>query len=54
MGELKDVLIRLASKPSVHQVIDIIVVDIPESYGMLLSRDMSAKLNSYFSTNWSH
>jgi hypothetical protein len=39
MGELKDVMIRLASDPRVHQVIDIIVVDIPEAYGFLLSRD---------------
>jgi hypothetical protein len=54
MGELKDVMIRLASDPRVHQVIDIIVVDISEAYGLLLSRDWSAKLQGYFSTNWSH
>jgi hypothetical protein len=29
IGELKNVLIRLSSNPKVHQVIDIIVVDIP-------------------------
>ena len=34
--------------------IDIIVVDIPETYGVILSRDWSAKLNGYFSTDWSH
>jgi hypothetical protein len=38
-GELKDVLIRLAFYPRVHQVIDIVIVDILESYGLLLSRD---------------
>ena len=54
IGELKDVLIRMAAKPQYTQVIDIVVVDIPEAYGMLLSRDWSAKLNGYFSTNWSH
>jgi hypothetical protein len=53
-GELKYVMIRLASDPRVHQVIDIVVVDIPESYGLLLSRDWSAKLQGYFSTDWSH
>jgi hypothetical protein len=31
MGELKNVLIRLASNPKVHQTIDIIVVDIPRN-----------------------
>jgi hypothetical protein len=54
MGELKDVMIRLASDPRVHQVIDIIVVDIPEAYGLLLSRDWSTKLQGYFSTDWTH
>jgi ribonuclease HI len=53
-GELKDVLIRLSSNSKVHQSIDIIVVDIPETYGVILSRDWSAKLNGYFSTDWSH
>jgi hypothetical protein len=39
IGELKNVLIRLSSNPKVHQVIDIIVVDILEVYGLFLSRD---------------
>ena len=52
--ELKDVLIRLSSNSKVHQTIDIIVVDIPEAYGVILSRDWSAKLNGYFSIDWSH
>ena len=30
------------------------VVDIPEAYGLILSRDWSAKLNGYFTTNWLH
>jgi hypothetical protein len=47
--ELKDVMIQIASNPKFHQVIDIIVVDIPEAYGMLLSRDWSEKLHGYFS-----
>jgi ribonuclease HI len=54
IGELKNVLIRLSSNPKVHQVIDIIVVDIPEVYGMFLSRDWSEQLHGYFATDWSH
>jgi hypothetical protein len=54
LGELKDVLIRLSSNAKVHQTIDIIVVDILKSYGMLLSRDWSEKLNVYFSIDRSH
>ena len=40
--------------PQYTQVINIVVIDIPEAYGMMLSRDWSAKLNGYFLTNWSH
>ena len=54
MGELKDVMIQLASNSKVHQVIDVTVVHIPEAYGLILSRDWSAKLNGYFATDWSH
>jgi hypothetical protein len=51
IGELKNVLIRLSSNPKVHQVIDIIVVDIPEVYGMFFSRDWSEQLHGYFATD---
>ena len=54
MGELKDVLIHLASKPKFHQTIDIIVFYIPKAYGVILSRNWFAKLNKYFRTCWSH
>jgi hypothetical protein len=37
MGELKDVMIIIAMHPKFVQVIDIIIVDIQEAYGLLLS-----------------
>jgi hypothetical protein len=54
MGELKDVMIRIVTHPKFVQVIDIIVVDIPEAYGLLLSRYWSKNINDYFSTEWAH
>jgi hypothetical protein len=48
------VFIILSSNPKVHQVIDIIVVNIPEVYGLFLSRDWSEQLHDYFTTDWSH
>jgi hypothetical protein len=54
IGELKDVMIKMATHRKFVQVIDIIVVDIPEAYGLLLSRDWSKKLNVYFNTDWAH
>ena len=35
-------------------MIDIIVVDIPEAYGVILSKDWFSNLNDYFATYWSH
>jgi ribonuclease HI len=54
MGEIKDVMIRVATHPNFVQVINIIVVDIPEAYGLLLSRYWSEKLNGYFNIEWAH
>jgi hypothetical protein len=54
IGELKDVMIRISTHPTFMQVIDIIVVDIPESYGLLLSPGWSEKINGYFSIDWAH
>ena len=54
MGEMEDVLIHLSSNDKVCQVINIVVADIPDAYGIFLSRDWSVKLNGYFSSNWSH
>jgi hypothetical protein len=51
LGELKDVLIRLSSNSKVHQMIDIIVVNIPEAYKVILSRYWLAKLSGYFATD---
>ena len=51
---MKDVLIRLSADPRVFQFIDIMVVDIPEDYSLILSRYWSAKHNGYFVIDWSH
>ena len=47
-GESKNVLIRLAADERVCQYIDIMVVDIHEAYGLILSRDWYENLNGYF------
>ena len=54
ISEMEDVLVRLASNDKVCQVINIVVADIPDAYGLVLSRDWSAKLNGYFTSDWSH
>ena len=53
LGEMKDVLIRFASNPLIYQIIDIVVGDIPDAYGLFLSRDWSRGQNGFFATDWS-
>jgi hypothetical protein len=47
-------MIRIASYPRVQQVIDIVVFDILEGYRLFLRRDWSAKIQGYFSIDWTH
>ena len=54
IGEMEDVLVCLSSNDKVCQVIDIVVANIPDAYGLVLSKDWSAKLNGYFASDWSH
>ena len=54
IGEMEDVLIRLSANEKVCQYIDIVVADIPDAYGLVLSRDWSTSLDGYFASNRSH
>ena len=49
---MENVLIRLYSNEKVCQYIDIVVADIPDVYGLVLS--WSARLDGYFASDWSH
>ena len=54
LGELKDIMLTLSVDPIICQKVDIVVVDVPETYGMWLRRNWSEKLKGYFCTGWSH
>ena len=54
IGEIEDVLIRLSIDERVCKYIDIVVADIPDVYGLVLSRDWLAWLEGYFASDWSH
>ena len=54
IGEMEDVLIRLLADERVCQYIDIVVADMLDAYGLVLSRDWSTKLEGYFASYWSH
>ena len=52
IGVLKDVRIQLTIDPWIQDVIDIHVVDIPETYGLLLSREWMKCLKGQFSMDF--
>ena len=54
LGELKNLVLTLSIDPRIHQIVDIVVADVPETYGMWLRKGWSEKLKGYFSTDWSH
>jgi len=54
LREIASVSIRISSNPKVSKIIDNLVADIPEFYGLILSRDWSENLHGYFTTDWSH
>lgn len=54
LGEIASISIRISNNPEVSQIIDILMAEIPEFYGLFLSRDWSKKLHGYFTTDWSH
>ena len=52
IGVLKDVRIQLTIDPQIQDIVDIHVVDIPETYRLLLSREWTKCLRGWFSTNF--
>ena len=54
VGEMKDVLVRIACNPLVFQIIDIVVADIPDAYGLFLNRYWSQQLNGFFAQIGQH
>ena len=54
IGEMEDVLIRLSADERVCQYIEIVVADIPDAYGLVLSRYWAARLDGYFASDCSH
>jgi hypothetical protein len=50
LGMIKDLVVNLAQVPVKRILMDVVVVDVPAKYGMLLSRSWGAKLRRITST----
>ena len=54
LGLIKDLCVNLAQIPAKNLVMDIVVVDIPPKYGMLLSRSWGAKIQGNLQLDMSY
>jgi hypothetical protein len=54
LGLIKDLVMSLAQIPSKNMVMDVVMVDIPPKFGMLLSRSWAAKLKGTLQMDMSY
>jgi hypothetical protein len=54
LGLIKDLVVSLAQIPSKTMVMDMVVVDIPPNFGMLLSRSWAAELKGTLQMDMSY
>jgi hypothetical protein len=54
LGLIKDLVVSLAQIPTKNMVMDVVVVDIPPKFGMLLSRSWAAKLKGTLQMDMSY
>jgi len=53
-GLIKDLQVHLSVYPDIMVVMDIVVVDVPDAWGMLLSRKWASDLGGSIQMNWSY
>lgn len=54
VGELHNIHMQLAFDPRMEHMVDISVVDVADTYGLILGRDWARRLNGYMATDFSH
>jgi hypothetical protein len=54
LGMIKDLVVSLAQIPAKNMIMDVVVVDIPPKFGMLLSRSWAAKLKGTLQMDMSY
>lgn len=54
IGELHNIHMQLASDPRMEHMVDISVVDVADTYGLILGQDWAQRLNGYMAIEFSH
>ena len=53
-GMIENQLVRLAKYPDIQITMDILVIDVPDKWGMLLSRKWGATLGGSIQMDWTY
>ena len=53
-GMIENQLVRLAKYPDIHITMDILVIDVPDKWGMFLSRKWGATLGGSIQMDWTY
>ena len=54
VGIILNLQVKLAKYPDIDMSMDVVVIDVPDNWGMLLSRKWAATLGGYIQMNWTY
>ena len=54
VGIILNLHVKLAKYPNINMSIDVVVIDVPDNWGMLLSRKWATTLGGYIQMYWTY
>ena len=54
VGIILNLRVKLAKYPDIEMAMDVVVIDVPDNWGMLLSRKWAATLGGYIQMDWTY
>ena len=54
VGIILNLHVKLAKYPDIDMLMDVVVIDVPDNWGMLLSRKWAATLGGYIQMDWTY
>ena len=54
VGIILNLQVKLAKYPDIDMTMDVVVIDVPDNWGMLLSRKWAATLGGHIQMDWTY
>ena len=54
VGLILNLQVKLAKYPDIDMLMDVVVIDVPDNLGMLLSREWATTLGGYIQMDWTY